>query len=149
MKGSKAGLKQAQSGTPVSEKNTPSKKDNKSNKKGSLTAAMGLPHVDSGTYEGSHHDYMDDYRESNRRGISAEDYEDSARDRIKDKAGERKMREKEASKSAIKNEPGYKPGMSAHANRPKASHGFGHTGSQKQGHLRTSGHSGAHQIGKK
>lgn len=29
------------------------------------------------------------------------------------------------------------------------SHGFGHSGGQRQGHHRTSGHSGAHRIGKK
>ena len=30
-----------------------------------------------------------------------------------------------------------------------SAHGFGHGGGQRQGHLRTSGHSGAHQIGKR
>lgn len=44
----------------------------------------------------------------------------------------------------------YKPGGTAFK-MPHApgAHGFGHTGGQKQGHLRMSGHSGAHRIGKK
>lgn len=32
---------------------------------------------------------------------------------------------------------------------PLKAHGFGHTGSQRQGHHRLSGHSGAHRIGSK
>jgi hypothetical protein len=100
-------------------------------------------------YENSHHDFMEDYSTARRRGISVEDHEDSARDRIADKAGEKHLRDKSNAKAAIKNEPSYKAGQSAFANRPKTSHGFGHTGAQRQGHLRNSGHSGAHQIGKK
>ena len=44
----------------------------------------------------------------------------------------------------------YSPGGTAFS-MPRASgaHGFGHTGSQKQGHHRMSGHPGAHRIGKK
>lgn len=32
---------------------------------------------------------------------------------------------------------------------PKATHGFGHPVTARDGHLRNSGHSGAHRIGKK
>jgi hypothetical protein len=39
------------------------------------------------------------------------------------------------------------PGI--HAGMGSGSHGFGHQGSQRKGNLRTSGHSGAHQIGKR
>ena len=100
-------------------------------------------------YEGSHHDMMEDYATARRRGISVEDYEDSARDRIQDNAGEKRMRGKHDAKAAIKNEPSYKAGKSAFTNRPKVSHGFGHKETQKQGHLRLSGTSGAHRIGSK
>lgn len=44
----------------------------------------------------------------------------------------------------------YKPGGTAFS-MPRASgaHGFGHSGGQRQGHHRMSGHPGAHRIGKK
>lgn len=38
---------------------------------------------------------------------------------------------------------------SSFSRTPKATHGFGHPVSARDGHLRNSGHSGAHRIGKK
>jgi hypothetical protein len=43
-------------------------------------------------------------------------------------------------------------GGGAHSFRPPAtstSHGYGHSDSQKHGSMRTSGHSGAHRVGKR
>lgn len=41
------------------------------------------------------------------------------------------------------------PAPVPHPKQMKPTHGFGHGEGQKQGNLRCSGHSGAHQIGKK
>lgn len=125
------------------------KKDKSSAAKGSLTLAMHLPHVtDSGDgYENSYRDHADDYRAARRKGISTEDYEGTAHDRIADKAGAKRSRDETAAK--VDNPSSYKAGVGAFASKPKTSHGFGHPASARDGHLRNSGHSGAHQIGKR
>lgn len=105
--------------------------------------------VDSSKYEGSYKDWRNDYREANRRGISVEAFEDSAADRIKDKAGQKKMNDGNALKASVNHDTGYKPGTPAFKNTPKMSHGYGHTGAQRQGALRCSGSAGAHRIGSK
>ena len=109
-----------------------------------------LPHGEESAhkYEGSSKDWSDDYREAKRRGQSTEDYEGSARDRIADNAGQKRLDDKEGDES-IKHPEGYKQGVAAYSNRPKAAHGYGHSASQRDGHLRRSGVAGAHQIGKK
>ena len=98
-------------------------------------------------YEGSSEDWSADYSAAKRRGKTVADYEGSAHDRIADAAGERKFKAEESSK--VQHAPEYKQGVAAFANRPKAAHGFGHASSAHDGHLRNSGHSGAHRIGKK
>lgn len=98
-------------------------------------------------YEGSYEDMQQDYAGAKRKGIPVSQYEDSAVDRIQDKAGEKRMREKEALKKQANPDVSYKPGQSHFRNTPKTSHGF--KGTQRQGSLRVSGHSGAHQIGKR
>lgn len=49
--------------------------------------------------------------------------------------------------------PGRFPGMGGQPHSmgkpPMQSHGYGHLGSQRHGHMRLSGHSGSHRIGKK
>lgn len=160
--GAKAALKTAQSGTPVPEKDTSSAKKvgaaagTSGTKKGSITVAKALPTEsaisqpvapEKRSWEGSSDDWSKDYNSAKRRGISVDDHEDSARDRIEDSAGQRKMDADD--RDAVKHVSGYKQGVSAFSNNPKASHGFGHPASTRQGHLRTSGHSGAHQLGKK
>jgi len=100
-------------------------------------------------YEGSSQDWTSDYNASRRKGISTEQYENSAEDRIADKAGEKRMRDKHGDKAAAPEAGSYTAGASAFKNPPKTSHGYGHTGSQRDGHLRHSGHAGAHQLGKR
>lgn len=98
-------------------------------------------------YEGSHKDWVADYRAADRMGIKREAYEDSARDRIADKAGQKKMNDSAATKKAVNHDNGYKPGMPAFKNVPKMAHGY--KGTTKAGCYRLSGAAGAHQIGKK
>jgi hypothetical protein len=155
--GPKEALKEAKSGTPVAEKNFNSKKkeakaagsNTASAKKGSMTVALALPMAtdDGGKYEGSYKDSAEDYHAAKRKGISSDDWENSARDRVADQAGEKRMRDDESAK--VHDAPRHTPGVSAFANRPKASHGFGHPAHARDGHLRNSGHSGAHRLGKK
>lgn len=149
-------------GTHVPEKDFSSKKKEAAaagtggTKKGSLTVAKSLP-TESATstpvapekksWEGSSEDWSADYNASKRRGISVADHEDSARDRISDAAGERRMSADDSEKPQTA--PGYKQGVSAFANSPKTAHGFGHPSSARDGHLRNSGHGGAHRIGHK
>lgn len=154
------------SGTHVPEKDFSSSKKvaaaASGGKKGSLTAgkpakadsttvkgvmAHDVSYKEPQGYEGSMKDWSDDHRQAKAKGMSSEQWEDSPRDRLADKAGEKTMREDDKAKP--KDAPGYKAGVSAFSNSPKTAHGFGHSGSQKQGHLRTSGNSGAHQIGKR
>lgn len=158
---SKATADVHKSGTHVPEKDFSSTKKEAAaagtggTKKGSLTVANSLPAptatdtpvAPKKAWEGSSEDWSADYNASKRRGISVADHEDSARDRISDAAGERRMTADDSSKPQTA--PGYKQGVSAFSNTPKAAHGFGHPASAKQGHLRCSGHGGAHQIGKK
>lgn len=136
----------AQAGVPVPQKDFSSEKKE--------AAAAGRPSStpipEKKSWESSGQDMMADYREARRRGQSAEDYEDSARDRISDVAGQRRMDAKDyqADEYPTK-EGGHERGKSAFANPPKNAHGFGHTSSNKDGHLRKSGHPSAHQIGKR
>jgi len=114
--------------------------------KGSLaSAAAGTDATEKKSWGGSPEDWVSDYRESKRKGISSDQWEDSASDRLSDNAGERKMKA-ESEKSEA---PEYKSGGGAFTNKPKTSHGFGHTAVNHDGHHRMSGHSGAHRIGKK
>ena len=158
--GTKNALKVAQSGTPVPAKDssTPAKiaKADDKGGKGSMTVAKSLPSETASstpvaqpkkTWESSSEDWSKDYNAAKRRGISVEDHEDSARDRISDAAGERKFNADESDKPQTS--PGYKRGVSAFSNSPKAAHGFGHPSSARDGHLRNSGRSDAHRIGKK
>ena len=93
---------------------------------------------------------MADYREARRRGQKVDDYEDSARDRVSDVAGQRRMDSEDYQKDEYPTkEGGHYRGKPAFANPPKNAHGFGHTGFNKDGNLRNSGHPGAHRIGKK
>lgn len=159
--GVKAALKTAQSGTPVPEKDFSSKKKiakaagSGKAEKGSAAVAAKLP-TEAATstpvpsekkWEGSPEDWQKDYAASRRKGISVDQYEDSASDRISDNAGERRMKADEENK--VQHAPEYRRGVSAFSNAPKQSHGFGHPTSARDGHLRNSGHSGAHRIGKK
>lgn len=154
--GPKEALTEAKSGTPVAAKNFSSKKkeakasgtDKASASKGSMTVALSLPHVtDTGDgYENSYRDHAADYSAARRKGIPVEQYEGSAHDRIADKAGAKSMRD---TPPQADNTSNYRPGVSAFSNTPKASHGFGHPASAKQGHLRNSGNSGAHRVGKR
>lgn len=162
--GSKAAVKEAQSGVPVSEKNYSSKKKEgaaagtSGTKKGSLTFAKSLP-VETGSstpvpsknkYEGSSKDWSQDYAGAKRLGMSTSDYEDSARDRVADVAGERRMAADESKTNEYEvHGSQHKRGVPAFANPPKNSHGFGHPTSARDGHLRNSGNSSAHRIGKK
>lgn len=160
--GAKDALKVAQSGTPVPAGDASTKKKidaaagTVGTAKGSMTMAKSLP-VPTATdtpvakekWEGSHEDWKADYAGSKRRGISTDDYEDTPHDRISDAAGERRMSAEEDSKKAIAHPGGYKKGVGAFSNTPKSSHGYGHPASARQGNLRCSGHSGAHQLGKK
>ncbi len=158
----KAALKTAQTGTEVPAKDFSSKKKETAAagtgkpEKGSAAVAKALPTESANsatvapvkkTWEGSSEDWSADYSAAKRRGISTEDHEDSARDRISDAAGDRKFAADESEK--IQHVPEYKKGVSAYSNSPKASHGFGHPASARDGHLRNSGHSSAHRIGKK
>lgn len=99
--------------------------------------------MDEKKYEGSAEDYSKDYAAARRKGITVEQYENSAADRIADAAGERRMRAAEEKSES----PRHTPGQGAFKNAPKTSHGFGR--SVKVGHLRCSGHPGAHRIGAK
>jgi hypothetical protein len=159
----KAALKVAQTGTDVPEKDTSPKakiaKAADGKKGGSFGTAKKLPTEKANSapvasepvkssWEGSMEDWSADYNAAKRKGMTTDQYEDSASDRISDAAGEKRMRDKEASKTPD-HPGGYKKGVSAFSNSPKSSHGWGHTSSQKQGHLRTSGHPQGHQIGKK
>lgn len=53
----------------------------------------------------------------------------------------------------VPGQPGRFPGMGGqphHMGKPPIqSHGFGHSGSQRHGHLRLSGHGGSHRVGKR
>jgi len=98
-------------------------------------------------YEGSSEDWSADYHGARRQGKSVEQYEDSPRDRLADNAGERRFKGKDDPDEVKAS--GYKSGASAFTNHPKTSHGFGHGASHRDGHLRNSGHSGAHRIGRK
>jgi hypothetical protein len=102
---------------------------------------------DDKKYEGSCEDFMKDYSAARRKGISTEQFEDSATDRIADHAGQRRLDEKEGRPKGKPNETGYKPGTPAMKNEPARVSGF--KGTHKEGHLRMSGHSGAHRIGSK
>lgn len=159
--GSKAALKTAQSGTPVPETDfSPKKKEVKAAgtgkpEKGSLAVAKSLP-TETATstpvpakkqWEGSSEDWSADYNAAKRRGKTTADYEDSPHDRIADAAGEKRMAGDDSDK--VQTAPAYKKGVSAFSNSPKVSHGYGHPASAKDGHLRNSGHSSAHRIGKK
>ncbi len=157
--GAKAAADVHKSGTHVPEKDfNTKKKETKAAgtgkpEKGSLAVVAKLP-VETGkstpeagakTWEGSSEDWSSDYRQAKRKGISTDQWEGSAADRLSDNAGERKMKAAEPEKEVS----GYKQGVSAFDNKPKTSHGFGHTAIQNDGHHRLSGHSGAHRIGKK
>jgi len=159
----KAGLKVAQTGTPVPAKDFSSKKKEAKaagpSGKGSMTKVASLP-TESATstpvpdgkkWEGSSDDMMKDYREAKRKGITTDQWEGSASDRLSDNAGERRMKAEDGKdgNKEIDHPTGYKAGVSAFSNAPKQSHGFGHPTSARDGHLRNSGHSGAHRIGKK
>ena len=160
MGSAKDALKVAQSGTPVPAKDASSaKKEAKAAKGGPIanlakskgematsTPVASAPEPKK-TWEGSSEDWSADYNAAKRRGKSTADYEDSAHDRIADAAGEKRMRADDSDK--VQAAPQYKKGVSAFQNKPKAAHSFGHPPSARDGHLRTSGHSGAHQIGKK
>jgi hypothetical protein len=167
--GPKDALKSAQSGTHVPEKDFSSKKaqakatGNGKPEKGSMAVAKSLPtekatsapvasdpkphEVDVKKYQGSSEDWSQDWRGGKRKGMSAEDYDGTAKDRVEDAAGQRRFDADESEK--VQHVPEYKKGVSAFNNSPKTSHGFGHPSSAKDGHLRNSGHSGAHRIGKK
>lgn len=149
-------------GTHVPEKDFSSKKKEAAaagtggTKKGSLTTAKALPTEQANSapeapvkksWEGSSEDWSSDYKAAKQRGISVADHEDSARDRLSDAAGERRMAADDSDKPQTA--PGYKQGVSAFSNAPKTAHGFGHPPSARQGHLRCSGSSGAHQLGKR
>jgi hypothetical protein len=114
------------------------------------TASVGIAFItdkEDNKYEGSYKDMSADYRAADRMGIKRDAYEDSARDRIADKAGQKKMDDSAATKKAVNHDTGYKPGTPAFKNTPKMAHGY--KGTSKSGCYRVSGHSGAHQIGKK
>jgi hypothetical protein len=144
--GGKKALKKAQAGVPI-----PSK-DFSSEKKEADAAgrSSSTPVPEKKSWETSGEDMMADYRAARRQGKSPEDYEDTARDRISDVAGQRRMDAKEINKDEYPtHEGGHDRGKSAFGNPPKNAHGFGHTSAHKDGHLRKSGHPGAHQLGKK
>lgn len=116
----------------------------------SKKAAVGMAFItdkEDGKYEGSYKDMNADYRNANRMGISTEAYEDSARDRIADKAGQKRMDDGKTLKASVNKDTGYKPGTPAFQNTPKMSHGY--KGTTKSGCYRVSGCAGAHQIGRK
>lgn len=142
------------SGTHVPEKATSTKKaeakaDGKMSAK-PAPAAVGVASpvpVQEKSWEGSSEDWRQDYNGAKRKGMTTEQYQDTAGDRVADAAGERRMRAEESNK--VQNAPSYKPGTRASTNSPKVSHGYGHPAGSRDGHLRCSGHSGAHRIGKK
>lgn len=159
----KGALKSAQSGTPIPSKDFSSKKTqdkaDKPSSKGSMGKAASLP-VPTATstpvstdkkWEGSSDDMMKDYSAAKRKGISSSEWEGSASDRLSDNAGERRMQaeDKKDGGKEVDHPAGYKAGIAAFQNSPKASHGFGHPTSAREGHLRNSGHSQAHRIGKR
>ena len=157
----KGALKTAQTGTLVPEKDFSSKKKeakaDKGGKGGSLSKVASLPMPtatdtpaakEPSKWEGSSEDWSKDYSEAKKRGMTTEQYEDTASDRVSDKAGEKRMREKDAHEGEV-HASGYKAGVAAFSNSPKTSHGFGHPSFARDGHLRNSGHHGAHRIGKK
>lgn len=161
--GAKNALKVAQSGTPVPAGDASTKKKigaaagTSGTTKGSLATAKSLPTATATDtpvaskekYEGSHEDWKQDYAGAKRKGMSTSEYEGTAEDRVADSAGERRMDAEADSQKAIDHPGGYKKGVGAFSNGPKTASGFGHPPSARQGHLRCSGHSGAHQIGKK
>jgi hypothetical protein len=120
----------------------------KPNKKGGFQISIFHPHEPEG-YEKSMDDYHADRVAESRRGVVQGGHEDSPRDRVSDKAGEKHHRDKKADKAETNMSPSYKPGASAFNSAPKVAHGFGHKEAHKKGQLRVSGHAGAHQIGKK
>jgi hypothetical protein len=156
--GAKDALKVAQSGTPVPAGDASSKSTKDKAAKGSggsLSKVQSLPQptatdtpVGKDKWEGSAKDWQSDYAGAKRKGISTADYEDTASDRLADNAGQRRMESEDGTKAET-HPSGYRQGVSAFSNTPKVSHGFGHPASARDGHLRCSGHSGAHQIGKK
>ncbi len=144
--GDKNARKKAQAGVPVPSKDFSSEKKEKA----AAGRDSGTPPPEKASWESSGKDMMADYREARRRGVDPKDYEDSARDRISDVAGQRRMDSEDYQKDEYPTkEGGHHRGKPAFANSPKNAHGFGHSSSNKDGHLRNSGHSGAHRIGKK
>ena len=140
----KDALKVAQSGTPVPAKDSSSSKK-EAKAAGVMATPAPSPEPEKKEYEGSHKDWSDDWSASKRKGITVDKWENSAGDRIADAAGERRMKADEDKSEG----PKHRPGIGAFSNAPKAAHGFGHPPSARDGHLRNSGHSGAHQIGRK
>lgn len=129
-------------------------------KKGSMTTAKSLPKPtatdtpvasEPKKWEGSSQDWSSDYNAAKRRGVSVADHNDSARDRLSDAAGEARMKseQSEPNEYGPSTESTYVKGRGAFSNPPKTSHGFGHPSSARDGHLRNSGHGGAHRLGKK
>lgn len=100
-------------------------------------------------YEGSCEDMMKDYSAARRRGTTVEQFEDSPTDRISDNAGQRRFDAKDNEPKSKPNETGYKPGTPAFKNEPARSSGFNHSSGNRDGHLRLSGHGGAHRLGAK
>ena len=159
--GPKAALKTAQTGTPVPSKDFSSaKKESKAAgngkpEKGSAATAKGLPVPAAAStpvetdkkYEGSAADWSQDYRGAKAKGMTSEQYEGTAKDRIEDAAGQKRLNADDSDK--VQHAPDYKKGVSAFSNTPKSAHGFGHPTSARDGHLRMSGHSGSHRLGKK
>lgn len=145
--GAKDGLKVAQTGTPVPAKDfsTPAKGAKAAGKMSTAPDPITAPEPKK--YQGSGEDYAQDYNDSRRRGKSSADYEDSAHDRITDKARGRQMMATQSTSADAATD--YKPGNSHFYNKPKSSHGFGHASGNHDGKLRNSGHSCAHRIGKK
>lgn len=106
------------------------------------------PHDEEGKgYEGSFRDHIDDSNAARRAGISRDDWENSASDRIADKAGAKRMRDE--APPEVHNSASYKSGVGAFKNPPKNAHGYGHPPSTRNGHLRNSGHPSAHRVGSK
>jgi hypothetical protein len=144
--GVKKAQKTAQAGVPVPAKAFSSEKKEAAAAGKSSSAPM----PEKKSWEGSTEDWMADHHEARRRGQKTEDYEDSARDRVSDVAGQMRMDAKGTEKNASEApDAKHYRGKPAFANAPKNAHGFGHSSSSHDGHLRNSGHSGAHRIGKK
>lgn len=147
------------SGTHVPEKDFSTAKKEKAaakGKGGSMTKAASLPMPsavstpvtsENKKYEGSGEDWRQDYMGAKKKGITSEEYEDSARDRVEDAAGEKRMRADSDGQKDDKETSNYHKGVSAFSNSPKSAHGF--RGQTKDGHHRNSGHPGAHRIGKR